>query len=265
MFEKEFNGTGFISSSWPLKKHLPTLIFISGASSCSTFWNMQVIELSKTFNTLAVDLPGHGRSTGNGEKKISQYAEAVKNFITEIQPPYPILCGFSMGGAVTLELLTQKPNTVSAGIVINSGARLKILPLLLKKIREKKKENFNFENLFTEMALSKKSDSTRLKPIVEASSNSNTQVTINDIYACNAFNVKNNLSKIDVPVLIITSEDDVITPLEKGVYLAENIKNSKLINIKDAGHLSPIEQPEQVNAAISNFVMETHPYKNLKN
>ena len=170
-----------------------------------------------------------------------------------------------MGGAITLELLIKQRRLFEAGIIINSGASLKILPLILKKIREKNKKEVNFENLFTELAISEKSDPAKIIPLVAASSNSNTQVTINDIHACNTFNVKKELRDIDVPVLIMTSEDDILTPAKNGHYLAENIKGSKIIHIKNAGHLSPIEQPDEVNSAILNFVTETFQYRALKN
>ena len=256
MIEKTINTTAFLAGRWPLENHLPTLIFISGASSNSTFWKCQMEGLSGRFNTLAIDLPGHGRSPGKGEKKIEDYAAFVNAFIQEIQPPFPIPCGFSMGGAVALELFISHSHGLKGGVIINSGARLNILPLILRKIREKNKNGGNLEDLFAELAISRASDAVHMKQMVDASSNANTQVTMNDVHACNTFNARERLKTISLPVLVMTSEDDVLTPSQKGMYLAENIQGAKYIHIRDAGHFAPIEQPDAVNDAIREFVLD---------
>lgn len=52
----------------------------------------------------------------------------------------------------------------------------------------------------------------------------------------------------------IIAEEDKLTPLKYGLYMKEHIKNTSLFNIKDAGHLSPMEKPEELNQAILNFL-----------
>ena len=62
------------------------------------------------------------------------------------------------------------------------------------------------------------------------------------------------LNMITVPVLVLTANDDRITPLKYGSYITENINNSQLVSIKDAGHLSPLEKPGEINRVISEFL-----------
>jgi pimeloyl-ACP methyl ester carboxylesterase len=69
--------------------------------------------------------------------------------------------------------------------------------------------------------------------------------------------VTEKLSLIDVPVLVLTANDDIITPFKYATFLEKNIKNAELVNIEDAGHLSPIEKPHQVNKAIRDFLCQT--------
>jgi pimeloyl-ACP methyl ester carboxylesterase len=79
-------------------------------------------------------------------------------------------------------------------------------------------------------------------------------VTLGDFLACNSFDVMEQVSKIDSPVLVLTASNDKMTPTKYGTYLASHIRRSTIVNIEDAGHLSPMEQPEQVTRAILEFV-----------
>jgi pimeloyl-ACP methyl ester carboxylesterase len=64
------------------------------------------------------------------------------------------------------------------------------------------------------------------------------------------------LEEIDVPILIISGEDDNLTPPKYADYLRKNIKNARLVRIMDAGHLAPAEKPKEVNQAIGDFLEE---------
>ena len=72
-------------------------------------------------------------------------------------------------------------------------------------------------------------------------------------YVC-TFNVTEKLSSITTPVLILTAEDDKLTLPKYGSYMKEHITNASIAEIKDAGHLSPIEQPEAFNRAVIEYL-----------
>ena len=58
------------------------------------------------------------------------------------------------------------------------------------------------------------------------------------------------------PTQIIVGADDVATPVAKSKAMHEAIKGSSLCVILDAGHTSPVEQPEAVTAAMERFLAE---------
>jgi len=49
-------------------------------------------------------------------------------------------------------------------------------------------------------------------------------------------------------------DDDRLTPLKYGEYLATNIPGAVLKIIHGAGHLAMLEQPTEVNAVITSFI-----------
>jgi pimeloyl-ACP methyl ester carboxylesterase len=68
------------------------------------------------------------------------------------------------------------------------------------------------------------------------------------------------LGQLDIPVLVVCGEEDKFSPPTEMKQLAQKAKNSKYLEIKNAGHLPPIEQPKIFANAIRDFV-----HLNIKN
>ena len=67
-------GIAYLAGCWPPDPAKSTLFFIHGAGGSSLFWQAQVEGLAQRVNTIALDLPGHGRSSGSGYDTIAAYA-----------------------------------------------------------------------------------------------------------------------------------------------------------------------------------------------
>jgi pimeloyl-ACP methyl ester carboxylesterase len=226
-------------------------LFIHGSSQNRLFWRSQVQDLADVANTIAIDLPGHGSSPGPGMDHVAGYAQAVMAFMDEVSIPLPIPCGLSLGGAIAMELLIQHGERFSAGILMNTGARLRVNPFIFETIQK----DFNkFLTSIESVGLSAKSDADALRPAIHESSTCLPEVALGDYTACNRFDVMDRLHLIETPVLVLTAADDVLTPVKYGLYLAEKITGANQQTIQDAGHLSPLEKPDRVNRAIRRFL-----------
>lgn len=243
----------FATGSWPLDTNKPTLVFIHGSSQNRLFWRAQVKDLLDVANTIAIDLPGHGTSPGPGSDHVADYARAVRTFIHEEKIPHPIPCGLSLGGAITLELLIHHGDHFPAGILMNTGARLKVNPLIFETIQK----DFNkFLESIVRVGISGKSDPDALRPVIWETSNCLPEVALGDYQACNRFDAMDRLHLIKKPVLVVTATDDILTPVKYGLYMAEKITKAVVHSIEDAGHLSPLEKPHEVNNAIRDFLRQ---------
>jgi pimeloyl-ACP methyl ester carboxylesterase len=254
MEKREAGGIGFTCGAWPLSPEKPTLVFIHGAGSNSTFWELQVDDLADTVNTVAIDLPGHGASRGSGKQAIEDYAAAVLDFVTRIETPNPVPCGLSMGGAITQQLLIDDRNRFRAGILSNTGAKLRVSPLIFETID---KNYPDFVSLLGNFALSKKSSFKKLRKHIEASADCRPEVAIGDFRACDRFDIMEKLPAIKVPVLILSGEDDALTPPKYAAFLEDRIENARSVSIENAGHFTPLERPVEVNRAIREFLTDT--------
>ena len=62
------------------------------------------------------------------------------------------------------------------------------------------------------------------------------------------------LGKISVPTLILVGEKDGITPLSVSEFMKEKIPNSQLGIISNAGHMSNLENPNEFNLKLKEFL-----------
>jgi len=249
--ERDASGFGFLTGGWPLDSGLATLVFIHGAGGSSEMWRQQVGAFDGAANAVALDLPGHGRSDGPARTDVSAYAAAVVEFVDAIGAPRPVPAGLSMGGAIAQTLLLDHPGRFEAGVLIGTGAKLKVMPAIFETIE---KNYAGFVDMIGAFAASPKTDPGLLKSYLEDTAGGDPGVAYGDFKACDAFDVRERLSEISAPTLVITAEDDKLTPPKYGAFLEGKIPGAQRVHIMDAGHISPIEKADEVNRAIVEFV-----------
>jgi len=251
MEEKEISGFGFIAGRWPLDAEKTTIVFLHGSGGSGHFWKAQVEGLAERVNTVALDMPGHGRSGNDGKDTIGDYARAVVEFMDAIDTSKAIPCGLSMGGAVVQQLLLDFADRFEGGILIGTGAKLKVLPAIFEAIE---KDYTGFVEMSCKHASSENTDASVSQPFRDDLIKCKPEVTYGDFQACNQFNVIERLPEISVPVLVISAEDDKLTPPKYARFLEDGIPNTARKHIHDAGHIAPMEKPQEVNQAIIEFL-----------
>jgi 3-oxoadipate enol-lactonase len=68
--------------------------------------------------------------------------------------------------------------------------------------------------------------------------------------------LKDRVSEITAPTLILAGEEDILIPLRYARILREKIKNSTLVTLKNCGHAPPIEKPDEFNRIVMNFLKD---------
>jgi pimeloyl-ACP methyl ester carboxylesterase len=69
-------------------------------------------------------------------------------------------------------------------------------------------------------------------------------------------NLQNQLQNFNMPVLIITGDDDRIVPTEQSIRLASEIPNAQLVVIPQSGHVPHEEKPNEFMQAVINFLTQ---------
>jgi pimeloyl-ACP methyl ester carboxylesterase len=251
MEEKQIGGFGFLAGRWPLDAEKSTLVFIHGSGGSGQFWQAQIQDLTGRVNTVALDLPGHGRSGRDGRNRIEDYARAVLEYIEAADIPHPVPCGLSIGGAIVQQLLLDFAEQFQAGILISTGARLKVLPMFFETIEKNYSE---FIEMLSKFSASEKTAPEVIQFFRDDLQKCDSRVTIGDFEACNRFDVMDRLAEISVPVMIISAQEDKLTPPKYADFLESTIPNTARSHIFDAGHIAPMEKPHKVNQAIIAFL-----------
>lgn len=235
-------------------KNKLTLIMIHGAGDSSIFWRPLLDQFDKSldsFNLLPLDLPGHGEDNSSPCSSIKEYAEFIDNLIISNNIPNPVPCGISMGGAIALQLLLDGRSDFKSGIIINSGAKLKVMPMIFDILENDYKTYIDSLPLF---AISESTDKSKIDFLVKELSQTDPKLIYSDFKACNSFDITQRIGEIDQKVLILSAEHDKLTSPHQSKFLVEKIKNATHLEIKDSGHISPIETPEKVRDGITGFL-----------
>lgn len=227
------------------------ILFLHGSGWNTHMWYNQRDHLASSMEVILIDLPGHGKSLGNGCKSIEAYRDVVYETMKEHDIERPYIAGHSLGGAIALSLSLVYPDSIKGIILIGTGARLKVLPLILEGIAHDTEKTV--ENI-VELAFTPKTSQALKNQAVNAVMGCRAEVISNDFYACNGFDIMESVSSIVSPTLIICGADDALTLPKYSLYLNKNIHASKFVLVEDAGHMVMMEKPAEVNRVIEQFV-----------
>ena len=149
---------------------------------------------------MGIDLPGHGRSQPPGRSSIDDYADDVAALLKQQKFKQAILIGHSMGGAIAQTLALNHPEIVAGLVLIGTGARLPVSDLIL----EKTVTDFAVVTHFvTQYSWSPDAPAPLKQKAHDVLVQTPPDVLHSDFMACNAFNMIDQLGKIDVPLCVI--------------------------------------------------------------
>jgi len=239
------------------------LVLIHAFPVTRRMWRRQWEGLSHTIRVFAPDLPGFGESPLlEKSPSVASYVETMVEFLDGLSIQRAVFGGCSMGGYFIFDLWRRHPHRV-AGIILCDTRAEDDTPELREK-RMKSIEQVRSQGLaplaegMLPLLLCRETHEQRKEKVEEIRTDILGNTPQGIIHCLTALasrpDSRNTLKTISVPTLIVVGKDDVITPPTIAQSLQAGIPNSTLAVIPSAGHLSPFEQPEEVNAAISKFI-----------
>jgi 3-oxoadipate enol-lactonase len=220
------------------------LILIHGLSDDLKLWNHLIFELAGDYRAIALDLRGHGNSSKPDiPYSIEQFGRDLYCLLVKLNIEKAHFIGFSMGGAVAQEFVINYPEMVSSLVLISSFSYADCnLTNALLKLKESLVEG-GFAAFFDEiipLILTPKfikENQAELRHVRgEKIRTESKQALINTIDACIEFDLKDKISMISKPTLIISGKEDVLTPCELAEQTHRFVEGSRHEIIENTGH-----------------------------
>jgi pimeloyl-ACP methyl ester carboxylesterase len=234
------------------EENILPVVLIHGAGGNHLYWPSEIRRLAG-FRMYALDLPAHGKSGGRARQSIESYTGTVIAWLEAIGLHNAVFIGHSMGGAIVQTLALNHPQHVLGLGLIASGARLRVAQQLLDLSASSR----TFYNAIDEVIACSFSEraSDKLKELAtERMGEVRPSVLHSDFLACDDFDERERLSDIQEPTIVICGTEDKMTPLRFSQYLVDNILESRLEVIPDAGHMVMLEKPQEVAQVLTAFL-----------
>ncbi|MEO0327277.1 MAG: alpha/beta hydrolase [Pseudomonadota bacterium] len=200
----------------------------------------------------SLDLPGHGKSEGEGCTSVDGYADVIKGFMEALDLSSVVLVGHSMGAAISL-LVAIRQNPRLAGVVlIGSASKLQVAPPILEGLQT------DFENTvdaIVKFSWYKETGAFFKEKGRQRMLETGSKVVYGDYFACADFDLTDELGQVEVPSLIIASDKDRMVRQEQSLATAQAM-NATYVALEECGHFQHIEQTANCAKAISEYLLK---------
>ena len=241
------------------------LVMIRGLGSNVDHWYEQAPSLSKKYQLLVFDNRGIARSSDPGGAFSTRDMAADTVALMEaagIKSAHVL--GYSMGGMVAQEIALNYPEKVNGLILAATDCgitqRIKARPEVSRLFSEMvalgtpEAKLAAAACLYTKNTFESKTEviqrynevSMRFPASQDMMARQWAAVTQHDAYS--------RLQNISSQTLTITGSEDVLIPADNAKIMAERIPDARMSVIDDGGHLFLIEQPQQFNQAVIDFL-----------
>jgi 3-oxoadipate enol-lactonase len=231
------------------------LLLIHGLGCSGADWAFQVAALEHRFRIIVPDLPGSGHSLPpRSEYTIGGFASALWKLMDHLNIAHPNIVGFSLGGAVALEMASQRPACVPKLGLINSLATYKprdlrkwletyVAATLVRMVGMPRAACLMAARLFPEpWQRAMREHAARALGSVPANSYLGTG------FALARWAMLDRLDRLKSRVLLIAAEKD-FTPLSEKRDLARKL-NAELVVVRGSRHGTPFDSVEATNASL---------------
>lgn len=222
----------------------------------------RITALSDRYRVIAPDLRGFGRSHSTTPFTIRSLAEDVRQILRQMNALPCVLGGLSMGGYITLAYEQMCPTDLKGLILLDTKAEADSTDAKANRERSVELARTSGAKAVADQMLPRllSPNTLRRQPqVVQTLREMMESVPVETITTAqhamrDRQDMTTRLPSIADPALIVVGEDDAATPPTIARQMQQCIPRSLLAVIPQAGHLSPVEQPQLVSEIIRTFL-----------
>lgn len=256
------NGNGIFAATGgrPHAAGKPLAVFVHGAGLNHTVWALQSRWFAfHGWNVLALDLPGHGASTGAPLPSVRALSQWLLALLNSVNATDVTLIGHSMGSLIALETAADNAR-IKKLILVGAAAAMPVNAELLAAAKGNDHVAIDMVNLWGYGLRAGFGESRTAgvwmtgigERILERAQPG---VLYTDLAACNAY--AEGLAaavRVAAPTLLFCGEKDQMTPLKRGRVLAAALPCATLVVAEGAGHMLLAERPVELLTAMTRHL-----------
>jgi pimeloyl-ACP methyl ester carboxylesterase len=238
----------------------PPLVFVHGLGSSTRDWHEQVGPFAEHYRVLRVDLRGHGRSDRpEGPYHMATFARDVAVVLRRLKAVPAHVVGLSMGGMVALQLAADAPRLVRSLVVVNSVADTRLQTwqdvwfYLSRRVAVQVLGMRRVGRLIARRLFVEPEQEALRREFVRRWAENDKQGYLWSVDAIMGWSVRDRLSTIPAPTLLVASEHDY-TPVSEKNRIAAAMPRADLAVVEGARHALPVERPTAFNALVRDFL-----------
>ena len=227
------------------------LVLLPGLLNTRRLWEAQIAGLAGVADVAVPELWHHD--------SIGAMAEAA----LQLAPQRFALGGFSMGGYVAFEILRRVPERVTHLALLDTQATPDTPQATARRrgfIEQSRLGRFHGvqPSLLPQIVhRSRLQDPSVIGPIIEMAAEVGADGFCRSQTAMIARpDSRPILVEIKQPTLVLVGRQDVATPLARAQEMAADIGRSRLVVLEECGHMSPLEKPAEVTAALRRWLSQ---------
>jgi 3-oxoadipate enol-lactonase len=246
----------------------PVILLVHGFPLDHSMWSWQWDELARDHRVLAVDLRGFGASSPVPDTPLTmqQHADDLAALLDQLEIDAPVtLGGLSMGGYVAWQFWQRYGSKLAALILCDTRAaadseevargRRYLAERVLREGNEQAGEDL-LQKLFSDRTRSAHPDRIQAtRDVIRRTPSASIAAAQRGM--ADRPDMTARLGEITCPALLVCGAMDVITPPDEMQSMAAQMPAAEFVRIADAGHMAPLENPSDTNAAVRSF-LERH-------
>lgn len=249
----------YYETSGDLQGDATPILFLHGLGSSSKDWEYQWSYFAPHAPLIAPDLRGHGQTDKPDiPYSVPLFSEDIAALLKAVTNQPVHVVGLSLGGMVAFQLVLDHPKLVKSLTIINSGPAVtfpgikKWLAFQSRKLTIKLFGTQYLTQHILQLVFPKPEQAALRAKFIKRWNQNDPKAYQNALAAFHDWDLQARLSEIQCETLIMSADQDYTPVTVKAEYM-QPIPHARLIIIHDSHHLSPIDQPEQVNQALLEF------------
>ncbi|SQF99972.1 3-oxoadipate enol-lactonase [Paucimonas lemoignei] len=241
----------------------PPLLLLHGLGSSCRDWEYQIPAFAAHYRVIVMDIRGHGRSDKPRERySIRGFTGDVEALIEHLHLGPVHLVGLSMGGMIGFQLAVDQPQLLKSLCIVNSAPQVKVQSAndvwqyakrwaLARLLSMQTLGKALGQNLFP------KAEQAELRrKMASRWAENDKRAYLASFDAIVGWGVQHKLGRIACPTLIVSADRDYRPVADKEAYV-KLIPNARLVVIEDSRHATPLDQPDEFNRVVLQFIQAT--------